>query len=264
MSLFSHFSRITKEEHEEQQAKELAKPLPATVKQEKRPVGRPKKRAKAQIASNEGSSSGTVIAIDTDEGSNDEKHVSRRKEHYIDWFASPFVHDIIAALRLHNHSIRSAIRYLQQKYPKLPTERSGRFDALSQSTVRHWYVNGTNDFKWEYQIRLEGAVLNHTGGRVGAFHGRDRLVEIIVTRLKALRDQGHCTLSVPLIAPIIRAIIQIHDPELLEKIKLSREFVRLFVRRELNWAYRKGNPTYFLYFIYSFLLFLCMFCLYER
>ena len=67
-----------------------------------------------------------------------EQPVQKRGK-YCNWFASPLIHDIIAAYQLNLHSARKAVEWLQRTFPRLPTEARGRFDELSESTVRSWH-----------------------------------------------------------------------------------------------------------------------------
>ncbi len=41
---------------------------------------------------------------------------------YTNWFASPYIHDILAAYQLNLQSARKTVDYLQNKFPQLPTE----------------------------------------------------------------------------------------------------------------------------------------------
>jgi hypothetical protein len=62
-----------------------------------------------------------------------------KRAKYVNWFASPFIHDILAAYIQCDHSAKKTVHYLQRTYPRLPTELEPRFSQLHESTLRSWY-----------------------------------------------------------------------------------------------------------------------------
>jgi hypothetical protein len=49
-----------------------------------------------------------------------------KRAKYANWFASPLIHDILAAYKLNDHSAKKTVSYLQRTYPRLATEHEGQ------------------------------------------------------------------------------------------------------------------------------------------
>lgn len=152
-------------------------------------------------------------------------------------FASPFIHDILAAWKLNSHSARQTVAYLQRKFPQLPTESAPRFANLSESTLRSWH-----DADGKLLPKFAGAVAEGSNAVRGA--GRQRLLgehEVIEQEVKrvinTMRDRG-AVVNIRIIQLVMKLVIEARQPELLSEMKLSAMFISRWAREEMAYSWR--------------------------
>jgi hypothetical protein len=133
-----------------------------------RPVGRPKKIRSLQLSTPASVSTNLANAVMPTASTSTDSAESKEKKQRIDWFASPYIHDI-----LHAHSLMGSgyatVQYLRRKYPQLPTEPVGRFDNLAESTIDGWFemdpLTKKKQLKTSYSIFVDQDRSTHGGGR---------------------------------------------------------------------------------------------------
>jgi len=73
-----------------------------------------------------------------------------RTGHYTNWFSSPYINDVLQALERHSYNFKRAVDWLKQHAP------DGRFQRLSDSTVRAWFEKGTHSLLPSCQHACDG------------------------------------------------------------------------------------------------------------
>ena len=68
-----------------------------------------------------------------------------RTGNYTSWFSSPHLIDILQSLRQHSFSAKRTVSALQRSAP------DGRYNRLSDSTIRAWFVPGTSQLLPRFQ-----------------------------------------------------------------------------------------------------------------
>lgn len=143
-TLFSHFKIITVDEYHNQQQSFIEQSSEILTKQQhnnvinKRGPGRPKR---------------SIPLLPPVDNNTPTPSSPTRKRTRIDWFSSPYIHDILDAVR-RCRNYTDAINYLQSKSPQLPTETEYRFARLHRQTMENWF---DEDFQLlpQYQKMLE-------------------------------------------------------------------------------------------------------------
>jgi hypothetical protein len=167
---------------------------------------------------------------------------NKKQRTVINWFQSPFIHDILAAYKLH-HSGFKTVKYLQQKFPKLDTEEHARFQFLNDSTIDNWF-NSEHQLLPQYQALLNHNWLNPKGaGRHAILAKHPELVEKIKQTLLDMRRRN-ISVKIRQARIVFTAMIKLHQPELLNELKLSKTFLSDWCRTNLSWRYRKVTCNY--------------------
>ena len=105
-----------KEEHPEQ-------PAVAVAEQPKRKPGRPPNKRKLVAPADTATSQRARTGI------------------YTNWFNSPYINDVMQMLERHSFNFKRAVAALKLHAP------DGRFERLSDSTVRAWFDKGTQNVR---------------------------------------------------------------------------------------------------------------------
>ena len=121
--------------------------------------------------------------IDSFDGEKDSEKRTR-----IDWFDSPFIHDILHSYSIHKFGYLM-VRDLRNQFPRRPTESSGKFDFLSRSTVDSWFDKDHHLLR-QYANRLANGRSAGLRGRLSFFSQYPNLEKELVDRLLALRLNG--------------------------------------------------------------------------
>jgi len=238
--MLKYFSRIAPdkalEQHNriaEQVAKQIEESRKEKAKQEllERGPGRPKRERDA----NEVLMNASHATDSTDD------HHSNKRGKYCNWFASPFIHDIIAAYHLNLHDSRATVVYLQRTFPRLPTESSARYEQLAESTIRTWF-DSSHKLLPKFAALLEE---NKSPSR-GEFHSvlsaHPFIDEEIKRLLKVIREKGG-VVNILVIRCIMRAVILKNEPELLTELKLGNSFISYWARAQMNWSWRRSTTA---------------------
>ena len=195
---------------------------------EKRRPGRPKKRIMPDIHDSSSSSSSSFASLSS-ESTETQTH---QKRHYTDWFASPFIFEIVEEVRVWKSS-RIAVENLQKRYPRMQYEPAGKFDDLRESTVRHWF-----DKDWTLKPQFAECVkAKHAGGRPRYFN--DHIEEALVGILTKLRAKGK-TVNSRVIALALKVAAKklgviVRDGE------VSYQWCRNFVKDRMFWNWRSST-----------------------
>jgi hypothetical protein len=214
------------------QSKELADEYSHNKRKQqvvKLPPGRPKKLQNIDSILSSHPTDNTVVASDP----------ALR----IDWFSSPFVHDILQAYKLCRTGY-STVQHLQQHFPRLPTETKGRFHDLSVSTVDGWF-DEQHQLKPQYAARIlgdyRGRSRTHCTEMQVFFEHRD-LEEKIINTLQSMRAAGNAT-KIRQVRMVMQAFIMKYNPDLISEFKLGKGFISGWVHSKLKWTIRRGTTA---------------------
>lgn len=201
--------------------------------------GRPKleRDADAVLAVASAASAATAVAA---VAAVDEPVQKRGK--YCNWFASPLIHDILAAYQLNLHSARATVHWLQNRFPRLATEAVGRFDALSESTVRSWYGDDGQLLPKFREALASAGGAQRSPGRPRLFAGHQPVEDEVKQALTIMREKG-ATVNVMVIRFVMRAVILKLEPALLASMKLSSSFCAEWAREQLSWSWRQRTTA---------------------
>ena len=235
--LLSFFSRVSADDYKQHVSSVIAsQPLPPLPP--RRPPGRPKKRPVVSLVDSSSSSSSSSSSASSSPSSTPPSASTKRIR--IDWFDSSYIHDILEAVRL-NKSARGAVHYLQNKYRRLPTEAEGRFDRLNESTVRAWF-----DDEWrlkpQYQPRVAAGSHPKWKPKAAVLDEHEEVKRTIIARLTRMREaDGNATITRDIARTVMMKVIKKYKPEIVDKLKVSIEFVGKFLRDEMGWSLRRGT-----------------------
>lgn len=236
------FARITADDAR-QQRERIASQFAQTIalqkrppNVEKRPVGRPKRprditqvlvQDDAVTSTTSAASSITTPGPPTLSLESDEPASKRGK--YTNWFASPFLPDILTAYS-RCHSARTAVSTLRRAHP------DGRFARLSHATLQRWF-DQDHRLLPQYQKQLELRASTRGCGFSSLFVQVPDAENEIKQVLLQMRASG-----VPLNSRVIRlvmiAVLQEASPALLLRHKLSQQFISSWARQQLDWRWR--------------------------
>jgi hypothetical protein len=231
--LTSLFQRITADDAAQQRRKIALKweeehPLvaaaaaAAAAQPLKRGPGRPPKKRELAV-------------VDDTDGAAQPHSKKPRTGAHTNWFSSPRLLDILQALRQHGFSAKRTVAALQRSAP------DGRYNRLSDSTIRAWFVPGTSQLLPRFQSQLEeGTAHKRSSGRPPAM--TTAIEEEIKGTLLKLRDAG-----MPVNSHVIRwslqAVFKQRDPSLLESLQMSQQWISYWVRTKLKWRWRARTTT---------------------
>jgi hypothetical protein len=167
-----------------------------------RPVGRPAKRQVVELESL---------------GPLEESEQKRRK--YVQWFSTPFIHDILAAYKNCNYSARATIAYLQRSHPT-------QYADLSESTLRSWFDASSGTHKLHPQFEMLLITREYIGGpgRARAFDACPEAEHQIMDVLMKMRsDAAGAAVNIETIRWVMQSITRHYAG--LAHLKLSRGFI---------------------------------------
>jgi hypothetical protein len=134
--------------------------------------------------------------------SSDEPSAKRGK--YTNWFASPFIHDILTAYQLNLRSAKKTVAYLQSKFPQLATESEPRFLHLNEATVRSWHEDGHLKDKFKQIVEEHKTGASRGPGKSAVLRGYPEAEDEIVRVLRTMREKG-AVVNVSIIRLVMRA-----------------------------------------------------------
>lgn len=149
---------------------------------------------------------------------------------YTNWFSSPYINDVLQALRVHHFSAKLAVAALKRNAP------DDRYVRLSDSTVRGWFEkNNPRQLQPHFAQQLVESIAARRGGRPAQMS--TAVEEECKRLLLKLRDAG-----VPVNSHVIRwtlqAVFTRHDPSLLASLRLSQQWLSWWARNKLQWRWR--------------------------
>lgn len=162
---------------------------------------------------------------------------------YLNWFASPFIHDILAAYRLCSRSAQKTVAHLQHSFPRLPTEPAARYAELSESTIRSWHdTDGALLPRFKQILDEQRDAAARGTGRVRALLPHPEVEQEVKRILLTMRERG-AVVNTIIIRLVMRAVIEKLHPPLLQDLKLSHGFVCTWAREQMSWTWRVRTTT---------------------
>jgi hypothetical protein len=243
--MLSFFQRITPEQALAQHTRELHASAEAMAQERvqlereqllRRGPGRPKKERDAADAIMAAAAAAAALSAPSVEHDDEQPPAKRGK--YTNWFATPLIHDILAAYQRCQHSGEKAVAYLQRAHPRLPTEQEARFARLAASTIRSWH-NDKGELLPRFQAVLNSdcTLLRRGPGEARALAPYPDMEQEIKDVLSLMRNKGS-TVNIAIIQFVMRAVIARREPLLQRELQLSRTFVSCWAREQLHWTWR--------------------------
>ena len=212
-------------------AAQLATLLPSPLPLPKRLVGRPKRQLDASsilAAAAKVVYSGSVEESD--------KHASKKaRGHYTDWFASPYIHDILAAFRRNNFQARQTVIALQKSTP------DGRYDRLNHSTILGWHDSITHQLLPRFQQLLHAGASSSrgAGNHPSLFEGESGSdIELQVKDILLKMRGAGTAIDSNVIRWVMTAVMKEKGSPLLDRYKLSRTYICRWAHITLAWSWR--------------------------
>lgn len=239
------FRQITADEAQQQRARiaaEVAKAVadapPPPLSVPKRSVGRPRRQRTPQQLLQEGSGAApTAAAAEAPAAETDEPAAKRGK--YTNWFASPFIRDILRAYRLEGRSAKRAVVALQRNAPDT------RYERLHHSTVRGWFTADGATLLPQFQKQINSQQAGARGpGRPAVLAQHPAAEEEIKSTLRTMRQAG-APVSKAIIGWTVRSVLELREPSLLAEshFKVSASWISKWARSALGWRWRKSTTA---------------------
>ena len=166
---------------------------------------------------------------------------AEKKRKYTQWLSSPLIHDILKAYRDNGRSARSTVASLQRRFPRLPSQNEGRYEALTESTVRSWFDENGDLLEKCKRLLDEGYKAGPGMTRAfAAFPAAEARMKEILTKMREHALTG-INVSVQSIRWVMLSVMSDMAPELLDKVKLCKSFISLWARQQMNWTWRAGT-----------------------
>jgi hypothetical protein len=154
---------------------------------------------------------------------------------YTNWFSSPYINDVLQALRLNDYIAKRAVAALKRNAP------DQRYERLSDSTVRGWFQKGTHALLPHFQEQLDAMQASkRSSGRPPSMNAA--VEEECKRVLLRLRESG-LPVNSHVIRWTLRAVFRDKCPSLLENLKLSQQWISKWARSKLSWRWRKRTTA---------------------
>ena len=127
--------------------------------------------------------------------------------------------------------------WLKRQYPKLPTEAYGRFEELSESTVRTWF---DKDHKLlpKFAALLEQLQAPHRGsGRSRMLEGQAEVENEIKVHIQSMREHG-AVINLLVLRLVFKIVLEKRAPGLLANFKLSKMYLSRWMRDTMQYTWR--------------------------
>ena len=229
-----HFAQQSQQAFEEECA------LKARAELLRRGPGRPKRERtvdEALSAAAAASSSDSAAAQEQQQQDNsiEEEQQPSKKPKRIHWFDSALIHDILHAYKLSGGSARICAQDLQRNHPALPTETEGRFDRLSESTIRSWF-DDEHKLKPQFQQLLQGGDYGG-GGHESVLSAHPSAEDKIKALLKQMRNDDNAGINVTIqsVRWVMSAVIK------LDRLKLSKAFISRWTNKQMKCSWHRGT-----------------------
>lgn len=205
--------------------------------------GRPKLERNANDVLAAAPAAAAAAAATEAAASTDELGSARKRGKYCNWFATPLIHDILAAYQQTQHSARKTVEWLRRTFPRLPTEVAGRFEDLSESTVRSWHGDdGALLPRFRAALDSNQIADHRRHGPLPVLAGHPEIEDEAQRVLSLMRERG-ATVNVCVVRLVLRAIIMKDEPQLLTTLKLSSSFCSHWVRENMSWSWRQRTTA---------------------
>lgn len=114
---------------------------------------------------------------------------------------------------------------------------------LSYTTMRRWFDRKTLQLHPDVQKRWEERKGRQWGSGTPYILGTVPEVEAyIIKALQHMRTASQCINS-RVISALIKAVLLEKAPDMLNQFAVSRRWCRYWVRRKLDWSYKKGSTS---------------------
>jgi|LNAP01.1.fsa_nt_gb predicted nucleic acid-binding Zn-ribbon protein len=147
---------------------------------------------------------------------------------YTNWFGSPYIHDILQALRKHNYGWKAAVATLKRTAP------DDRYVRLSDSTVRAWF-DKEHQLLPKYQAQVAACKTEARGGRppLMTLAVQDECKRVLLY----LREKG-LPVNTHVIRYAMQSVFKRLQPALLQSMRLSHQYLSHWVHTQLKWRWR--------------------------
>jgi hypothetical protein len=241
------FGTITLEQVDEQRARLAAEVAKAVAAQPRplapllpRPVGRPKRERTTDEAVAAAAAAAAVpdsAAAAAADGAGAAEPAAKRGK-YTNWFASPWIHDILREYARTSFSARAAVAALRRNAP------DDRYARLHHSTVRGWF-DDSGKLLPRFQTLLDGVGGAGSARRHGpppALAAFPAVADEIKSTLRTLRQHG-TPVTQRIIRWIVRGVLELRAPQLLDSFRISAGWITNWARTELQWSWRKSTTA---------------------
>ena len=140
-------------------------------------------------------------------------------------------------------NITNALMYLKAAY-RQPGSLHSLYNSLARSTMYEWFhPNGELKKNYKRCVKL-GMYFDKASQHCPILSAYPVLRDEICNVFREQRASGQ-PLSIGIIQPFIKALIQKREPQLFEdeEFKVSTKWTRVFIKFELNWSYRAATTT---------------------
>ena len=153
---------------------------------------------------------------------------------HTNWFSSPYINDVLQMLERHSFNFKRAVAALKLHAP------DGRYEKLSDSTVRAWFEKGTHTLLPSFQLQLDAGKALGRNGRPALMTEavEDECKEVLLR----LRDSG-LPVNSHVIRWALRAVFKARAPALLQEMHLSQQWISFWVRSKLQWRWRQRTTA---------------------
>jgi hypothetical protein len=159
----------------------------------------------------------------------------KRRGNYRDWPVEYHTFEMIVNAVKAHRSFKEAVRSLRK--PGNPSV----FDSLSVSTVREWFdgyrLKPAVEKRWK-----TGAPAKRGIGVRCALEEDSGLEQYLIGIFRQRRESGHVVNSI-VAASIMHSVISLRAPHLLERMGLSRRWVRQWLRCKCGFTYKKATTS---------------------
>ena len=161
----------------------------------------------------------------------------KKRGKYVDWIARTDTFEMIVGSVMAHRSINRAVESLRNNpvAPKI-------MQKLTRGTVREWF---DADFKLKPGVKLKWESGRSKVGGMGAsysFADQSEL-EIYLLAIFNKRRESGLIINSSVAVPIMRTVIQQRAPQLLERMALSRRWVRHWLRCRAGFSYKKATTS---------------------
>ena len=184
----------------------------------------------------------TVLAPPPDESAHIDEQPAPKRGKYENWFTTPFIHDILDAYRKTGNSARKAVEQLRHQYPCRATEVQGRYDGLSESTVRSWFGEDKKLLPKFQAVLDEHSNVRRGQGFPSILSKSPAAEQEIKTHLQALRDRG-AIVNTLVIKLVVQAVLRRITPDLLEELQLSKMWCSRLATEMMGWSWRVSTSA---------------------